>query len=120
MIKESGFLVSLTSHIMSAKYKRFFFRGFPGGSDGQESACNAGNPALIPGLGRSPGEGNDNPLQYSCLKNPLTEEPCGLQSMGGKESDTTEQLTPLLFNVQFKRTQRENKEVYETSFSSNT
>ena len=38
-------------------------RGFPGGSDGKESACNAG---LIPGLGRSPGEGNGNPLQYSC------------------------------------------------------
>ena len=45
-------------------------RSFPGGSDGQESACNAGDPGLIPGLGRSPGEGNGNPLQYSCLENP--------------------------------------------------
>ena len=44
-------------------------RSFPGGSDGQESACNAGDPGLIPGLGRSPGEGNGNPLQYSCLEN---------------------------------------------------
>ena len=43
--------------------------GFPGGSDGKESACNAGDLGLIPGLGRSPGEGNGNPLQYSCLEN---------------------------------------------------
>ena len=41
---------------------------FPGGSDGKESACNVGDPDLIPGLGRSPGEGNSNPLQYSCLE----------------------------------------------------
>ena len=44
--------------------------GFPGGSDGKESACNAGDPGLIPGLGRSPGEGNGYSLQYSCLGNP--------------------------------------------------
>ena len=44
---------------------------FPGGSDGKASACNAGDPGSIPGLGRSPGEGNGNPLQYSCLENPL-------------------------------------------------
>ena len=40
-----------------------------GGSDGKESACNAEDPGLIPGLGRSPGEGNGNPVQYACLKN---------------------------------------------------
>ena len=45
-------------------------KGFPGGLDGKESACNAGDPGSIPGLGRSPGEGNGNPLQYSCLENP--------------------------------------------------
>ena len=45
--------------------------GFPDGSDGKESACSAGDPSLIPGLGRSPGEGNGNPLQYSCLENPM-------------------------------------------------
>ena len=45
------------------------FMGFPGGSDGKESACNAGDLGLIPGLGRSPGEGNGYPLQYSCLEN---------------------------------------------------
>ena len=42
---------------------------FPGGSDGKASACNAEDLSLIPGLGRSPGEGNGNPLQYSCLEN---------------------------------------------------
>ena len=42
---------------------------FPGGSNGKASACNAGDPGLIPGSGRSPGEGNGNPLQYSCLEN---------------------------------------------------
>ena len=42
---------------------------FPGGSDGKASACNAGDLGLTPGLGRSPGEGNGNPLQYSCRKN---------------------------------------------------
>ena len=47
------------------------FWGFPGGSDSKEFACNAGNPGLIPGSGRSPGEGNGNPLQYSCLENPM-------------------------------------------------
>ena len=44
---------------------------FPGGSDGKESDCNAGDPDLLPGLGRCPGEGNGNPLQYSWLKNPM-------------------------------------------------
>ena len=44
------------------------FRGFPGGSGVKESACNAGDPGLIPGLRRFPGEGNGNPLQYSCLE----------------------------------------------------
>ena len=44
---------------------------FPGGSDGKESACDTGDVGLIPGWGRSPGEGNGNPLQYSCLENPV-------------------------------------------------
>ena len=44
---------------------------FPGGSDGKESACNEGNLGSIPGLGRSPGEGKDYPLQYSSLENSL-------------------------------------------------
>ena len=45
--------------------------GFPGGSDGKESACNAGDLGFIPGWGRSPEEGNGNPLQYSCLGSPM-------------------------------------------------
>ena len=45
--------------------------GFPGGSDGKESACNAGDECLIPGSGICPGEGNGNLLQYSCLENPM-------------------------------------------------
>ena len=45
--------------------------GFPDGSEGKASACNAGDPGLIPRLGRSPGEGNGNPLQYSCLENSM-------------------------------------------------
>ena len=45
--------------------------GLPNGSDSIESACSAGDPGSIPGSGRSPGEGNGNPLQYSCLKNPM-------------------------------------------------
>ena len=59
-------------------------RGFPGGSDGKESACSAGNrrdAGSTPGSGRSPGAGPGNPLQYSCLKNPWTEEPGGLHSI---------------------------------------
>ena len=46
-------------------------RGFPGGSDRKESAYGVGDTGSIPGLGRSPGEGNGNPLQYSCLENPM-------------------------------------------------
>ena len=48
--------------------------GFPGGSEVKASACNAGNLGSIPGSGRSPGEGNGNPLQYSCLENPMEKE----------------------------------------------
>ena len=51
--------------------KKFREVGFPGGSDGKEHACNVGDPGSIPGLGRSPGEGNGNPLQYSHLENPM-------------------------------------------------
>ena len=45
-----------------------------GDSDGKESACHVGDPSSIPGLGRSPGEGNGNPFQYSCLENPMDEK----------------------------------------------
>ena len=50
-------------------------QGFPNNSVGKESACNAGDLGLIPESGKSPGEGNGNPLQYSCLENPMDREP---------------------------------------------
>ena len=50
--------------------------GFPGGSDSKESACSAGGLGFIPGLGRSAGGGNGNPLQYSCLENPMDRGAC--------------------------------------------
>ena len=53
----------------------------PGGSDGKESACNAGDSGSIPGSGRPPGGGNGYPLQYSCLENSMDKEPGQLQSM---------------------------------------
>jgi len=49
----------------------YTYMGFPGGSDGKEPVCNAGDPGSVPGLGRSPGEGNGNPFQYSCLENSM-------------------------------------------------
>ena len=49
----------------------YILLGFPSGSDGNASVCNAGDPGSISGLGRSPGEGNGSPLQYSCLENPM-------------------------------------------------
>ena len=52
----------------------FWKLGFPGGSEVKASASNAGDPGSIPGSGRSPGEGNGNPLQYPCLENPMDGE----------------------------------------------
>ena len=49
----------------------YIYKGFPGSSAGKEFTCNAGDLGSIPGLGRSPGKGNGNPLQYSCLENPM-------------------------------------------------
>ena len=63
--------------------------GFPGGSDGKESACKAGDLGLIPGSGRSPGEGNGNPLQYSCLGNPVDRGALWASPWGHGESETT-------------------------------
>ena len=61
--------------------------GFPGGSDGSLSVCNAGDPGSIPGLGRSPGEGNGYPPQYSCLENLMDR---GYSPWDSKELDRTE------------------------------
>ena len=62
----------------------FQFLGFPSGSAGKESACNAGDLGLIPGSGRSPGEGNGNPLQYLAWRIPWTGKPGGLSSIGSQ------------------------------------
>ena len=59
-----------------------YYSRFPGGSDGKVSACNAGDLGSIPGSGRSPGEGNGNPLQYSCLENPM--DGGAFESMGSQ------------------------------------
>ena len=64
--------------------------GFPSGSDGKESAGNVGDLGLIPGLGRSPGGGRGNPLQYSCLENPMDRGAWSTTAHGVTESDTTE------------------------------
>ena len=73
--------------------------GFPGGSDGKESACNTGDLGLIPVSGRSPRVGNGNPLQYSCLENSMDKGAWQAIVHGGqKELDATEQLT-LIFSL---------------------
>ena len=56
---------------MPVEHLYVLFDSFSDGSDSKESACNARDLGSIPGLGRSPGEGNGNPLQYSCLENPI-------------------------------------------------
>ena len=67
---------------------------FLGGSYGEESTCNEGDLGLIPGLGRTPGGGHGNPLQYSCLENPHGQKSLAIYSpWGHKESDTTERLS---------------------------
>ena len=62
--------------------------GFPGSSADKESACKAGDLGSVPGLGRSPGEGNGNSLQYSCLENPMDRGACQATVQGVPESRT--------------------------------
>ena len=75
--------------------------GFPDGSGGKVSACNVGDLGSIPGLGRSPGEGNGNPLQYSCLENP-TDSGAWWATVHGVEKSRTllSDFTSLLINLQ--------------------
>ena len=72
----------------------------PGGSDGKASTCNVGDLGSIPGLGRSSGEGNGNPLQYSYLENPMDRKP--LSTRGCRELDTTQLLSMHTCTVLFK------------------
>ena len=90
--------IALTKHIKVANYFYFAgvhqFLGLPLWLSGKESACNAGNAGdegLIPGSGRSPGEGNSYPFQYSCLESPMDRGAWwGIVHGGFKELDTTE------------------------------
>ena len=70
-IMASGLITSWEIDGETVKPVTDFILGGSSGLDGKASAYNAGDPGLIPGLGRSPGEGNGNPLQYSCLENPM-------------------------------------------------
>ena len=72
---------SLRTVTLGVRSSNLDFRGFPGGSDSKESACNAGDLGSIPGLGRFPGGGLGNPLNILARRIPGTEEPGGLQSI---------------------------------------
>ena len=77
---------------------------FPHSSLGKKSACSAGDPGLIPGLGRSPGEGNSNPLQYSCLENPMERGAWGATVHGVarvRHDLATKITTTLEFTIKF-------------------
>ena len=69
--QSQSLILSLLTYIMGIMTKSFIGLGFPGGSAGKESACNVGNMGSIPGSGRSPGEGNGYPFQYSSLENSM-------------------------------------------------
>ena len=71
----------------------------PYDSDNKESACNVGDPGSISGLGRSHGEGNGNPIQYSCLENPMDKGVCQVTVHGITELNTTELLSLSLYAV---------------------
>ena len=81
----TGFMAGYCYGLNCVPFRKY--TGFPGGSVVKNPPANPGDPGLIPGSGRCPGEGNGTPLQYSCLENP-TEEPGGLQSMGSQKSQT--------------------------------
>ena len=88
--------------ILAIRYFIYLFfikrNGLPSGSDGKESACNVGDLGSIPGSGRSPGEGNGYPLQYSCLRNSMHRLALvGYSPWGHKELDTKKWLTISLF-----------------------
>ena len=78
----------LTEIDCSSLRQGFCLKGFPGGSDGKESTCNVGDPGLIPGSRKIPGGGRGNPLQYSCLKNPMDRGACWATVHGMAKSQT--------------------------------
>ena len=89
----SAFAPNLQSFICSLTHSDKYLlgpRGFPGGSVIKNLLANVGNMGLMPGSGRSPGEGNGNPLQYSCLGNPMDRGALWATDHGVTESDMTE------------------------------
>ena len=78
-----------TRNLLTSAY---FPEGFPDGSGGKESTYNVGDLGLMPGLGRSPGGEHGNPLQYSCLENPMDRGAWRATAHGNAESDMTERL----------------------------
>ena len=86
--------------------------GFPSGSDGKESACSAGDPGLTPGLGRSPGEGNGYPPQYSCLENSMDGGAWQVTVHGVAKSPTW--LSDFQFHNESKEDQIDSTHVYWT------
>ena len=85
-----------------------WLRGFPGGSAVKNPPANAGDVVSIPGSGRSPGEGNDNPLQYSCLENPMERRAWWAIVCGVAESDSKH--TCWSVKTDKKQTKKKNKE----------
>ena len=80
------------SYVSGIGRQLLYHQDFLGGSDGKASACNVGDLSSIPGSGRSPGKGNGNPLEYSCLEDPMDGGVWWATVHGVTESDTTEQL----------------------------
>ena len=104
------------SWLSSSKRDDSFCRtlgGFPGGSNDQDSACNAGDWDLIPRLGRSLGEGNDNPFQYFCVESSRMGSLVGYSPWGRKESDRTEQLSLSLLEGVEGFLEREKKHTFQ-------
>ena len=89
------------THIYIHMYIHTYTMGFPGGLNSTKSTCSAGDIGLIPGLGRSPGGGHSNQLQYPCLENPHGQgSVVDYSPWGHKESDMTKQLnTAHVFNI---------------------
>ena len=81
-------VVIILRYIQTTNHYVIPLKGFPGGSDGVESACNVEHLGLVSGLGISSGEGNDNPLQYSCLENSMDREPWRATVCGVSKSRT--------------------------------
>ena len=102
MIAKSGDRGPKAEVLYTSSLKRLYSlsvkEGFPGGSDGKESACNVKDLSSFPGLGRSPGEGNSYPLQYSCLKKSMDRGAWQAIVNEITRVNTTEKLT-LMYSV---------------------